>query len=65
MKTPIWEVSPFSGHLNVNSCLIQDFRQNVICGVLFDCPSEGPFTHEIYYAIAIAITIKFKNGLCT
>ena len=26
---------------------------------------NGPFTAEIYYAIAIVITIRFNNGLCT
>ena len=26
---------------------------------------KGPFIPEIYYAIAISITIRCKNGLCT
>ena len=26
---------------------------------------KGPFTAAIYYNIAIAIAIRFKNGLCT
>ena len=27
--------------------------------------TEGPFTPDIYYAIAIVIIIRLKNGLCT
>ena len=30
-----------------------------------DTALKGHFTHVVYYAIVIAITIRFKNGLCT